>query len=318
MKSKDMAAYVPIVEQMADTALCFLKGHGISFPDAYPLPELRLSLERRTKLYGIYNKRNVLAELRRVQNNISITVSNDLCRRLDRFLHNLQLFLEGASSAASGFSIWQALKSEYKILEDSFNEQGSTGCEGTGAKFWQQIRGLYTKVNQLEIRQELSGVFSSEGRIVIYMNNIDAICQSQNLPLKFYLQSVLVHEYTHACHYADFMRQQNISDAEGFSLEKSLLRWSGANFGVSRASCVKESLARYMQAIWCREQDIDLANRLFADAYGEYVIQPNWPYAGAQELLLLEQEAGLKLFQNIWKASLTEWEQAYELLGVVD
>lgn len=309
---------MPVVQQMADTAICFLREQGICFPASYPMPELRLSMERRTKLYGIYNKRNVLTELKRLMSSFSkeaeLFEDEDGFYAAMSFMSRLELFLSGSNSAASSLKIWLQLEEEFDLLESMLSKMLRQSSNlGVRLKLWEQLVRLYAKVHQLEIKQQLSGVFSSEGRIVIYMNNIEAICMEQGLEMESYLQSVLVHEYTHACHYGDFMKQQK-SCADSFSLEKSMLRWSGAYFSISKTSCVKESLARYMQAVWCRANSPQLTERLFIEAYGEYVISPNWPYAGAQVLLLAESSAGLELFHRVWQASLLDWEQAYSLL----
>lgn len=275
-----------------------------------------MSLERRTKLYGHYNKRNVISEIKRLSDSYRAASaekqqSDELC-----FLKGLESFLSENDARKSSALIWIQLTRDFSLLKAKASDMDRK-CRSNDpdAKLWHQLAGIYNKVQQLEIRQQLSGVFSSEGRIVLYMNNIEAICKDEDLEMDEYLQSVLVHEYTHACHYGAFMEWQQKFTSKKFSLEKSMLRWSGAHFSISKTSCVKETLARYMQAVWCRENSADLSDRLFSDDYGEYVIAPNWPYAGAQMLLNLSKQEAEPLFNRIWQTSLIDWEQAYKLLS---
>lgn len=316
MKSGEMAAYTPLVEQMSERAICFLREQGIVFPAAYPMPELRLSLEKRTKLYGHYNKRNIISELKRLcgsfeKGTTHCGTEKQQCEEL-HFLKKLESFLSGNTAEESGIQVWRRLNGEFSLLNELSLDMEQR-CLGNNT-LRRRFVGLFNKVQQIEIKQNLSGVFSSEGRIVLYMNNIEAICRDKGLNMNEYLQSVLVHEYAHACHYGAFMEHLLKGNPANFSLEKSMLRWSGAYFSVSKTSCVKETLARYMQAVWCRDYSPDLSHRLFVDDYGEYVIAPNWPYAGAQMLLSLSRQEAEPLFYRIWQNSLTDWEQAYDLL----
>ena len=319
MKSKEIAAYVPLMEHMSEKAICFLREQGIVFPAAYPMPELQWSLEKRTKLYGHYNKRNIISELKRLCDSFE---DASVCFWTEKqhgevicFLEKLGAFLSGYTAEESGIQVWRQLNREFYLLNEQvvYTEQQCTG-NGGNTKLWRRLVGLFDKVQQIEIKQQLSGVFSSEGRIVLYMNNIETMCKDKGWNMNEYLQSVLVHEYTHACHYGAFMEHQLKCNSVNFSLEKSMLRWSGAYFSVNKTSCVKETLARYMQVVWCRYYSPDLSERLFVDDYGEYVIVPNWPYAGAQMLLSLPRREAEPLFYRIWQKSLNDWKRAYELL----
>lgn len=188
MKAKEMAAYVPLVQKLADTAIGFLADQGLRFPENYPMPELRLSLERRVKVHGIYNKHNVLAELRRLQHSfIKADIAAYHKSLLKAFLEKLALFLDGRSIDASGIKVWLQIEHDYYLLEKEINVIADLSFK---SRLWQQLVRLLAKVKELEIKQQLSGVFSSEGRITLYMNNIEAICYKQGLDMKAYLQSV--------------------------------------------------------------------------------------------------------------------------------
>lgn len=313
MKAKEMADYVPLVQKLADTAIGFLADQGLRFPENYPMPELRLSLERRVKVHGIYNKHNVLAELRRLQHSfIKADIAAYHKSLLKAFLEKLALFLDGRSIDASGIKVWLQIEHDYYLLEKEINVIADLSFK---SRLWQQLVRLLAKVKELEIKQQLSGVFSSEGRITLYMNNIEAICYKQGLDMKAYLQSVLVHEYTHACHYAAFMEARLTASADKAFLDKALLCWSGVYLGKGKVAVVKESLARYLQVLWCQINEPKLSIQLTTGDYGEYVIQPNWPYAGAQGIVALPRHEARLLFCTIWQASIMDWEQAYELLG---
>ena len=308
MKAKEMADYVPLVQKLADTAIGFLAEQGLRFPENYPMPELRLSLERRVKVHGIYNKHNVLAELRRLQHSfIKADIAAYHKSLLKAFLEKLALFLDGRIIDASGIKVWLQIEHDYYLLEKEINVIADLSFK---SRLWQQLVRLLAKVKELEIKQQLSGVFSSEGRITLYMNNIEAICYKQGLDMKAYLQSVLVHEYTHACHYAAFMEARLTASAD-----KALLCWSGVYLGKGKVAVVKESLARYLQVLWCQINEPKLSIQFITGDYGEYVIQPNWPYAGAQGIVALPRHEARLLFCTIWQASIMDWEQAYELLG---
>lgn len=318
MKSKEMAAYVPVVQKMADVAIGFLQAQGVVCSPGWSEPELRLSPERRIKIHGIYNKRNTVSELQRLLNSLGTEADraeqkHDY-KELAGFLQRLSLFLSDAGVEQCGAEAWKDLQREFAALEQCLPRVLSQTANLTvRLKLWQQLVRLFAKVQQLEIKQELSGVFSSEGRIVLYMNNIEAICKKMEMPMEPYLQSVLVHEYAHCCHYAAFMEAQS---AEHLAMDKAMLRWSGAYFSRRRVSAVKESLARYMQVLWCRENAPELALFLEAEPRGEYVICPNWPYAGARLLLKADRDEAKSLFASIWQSSLHTWEQAYSMLNV--
>lgn len=314
MKSREMADYVPLVRELADEAVCFLQAQGIVHPESWSEPELRLSLEKRTKLYGIYNKRNVAAELERLLVQYKRFDGKQEYRECGSFLEKLANFLAAKGTGPSGFEAWKNLQEDFSKLERLFTRNIADMDDwGMKLQLWQKLVRLYAKVQQLEIKQQLSGVFNSEGRVVIYMNNIEAICQKLRIALEPYLQSVLVHEYAHACHYAAFMDAQSFQ--EPLAAEKALLRWSGAYFSRSRVTVVKESLARYMQISWCRENVPKLAEMLTSEQMSEFVIYPNWPYAGAQILLEAESSIGKALFIRVFKTSLCDWEQAYDILS---
>ena len=54
----------------------------------------------------------------------------------------------------------------------------------------------------IKIEQPVKGSFFADGGIVIYYCNICELCAKDNLELKDYLASVLVHEIFHALHFA--------------------------------------------------------------------------------------------------------------------
>lgn len=319
MKSKEMAAYVPMVQEMADIAIEFLAERGLCFSADYQMPELSLSLEKRIKVHGIYNKHNVLAELRRLQRSFAAdwaSVSDkEALQAAAEFLTKLALFLEGAHTEDSGLHVWLQLKQSFEKLEVCFSVKATEPDMTIRLKLWQQLVRLFAKIQQLEIKQHLSGVFSSEGKITLYMNNIETICHERGFDMKAYLQSVLIHEYVHACHYAVFMDKKISDCGDKFSIEDAMLHWSGAYCGKKKAVAVKEGLARYVQILWCQIHEPVLAGSLRAREYGEYVIYPNWPYVGAQALLCLPLSEADELFYKLWKMSLIDWQPVYELLS---
>ena len=157
----------------------------------------------------------------------------------------------------------------------------------------------------VKIERPLRGSFFADGGIVIYYCNICELCEKEKLDFEGYITSVLAHEIFHALHFAA------CDSSKGW---QQVNYWNGAGFEAGKMNTVRESLAEYFRYLWLAEQQSkDLLVIMLKELLEPFANIPNYPYAGVRYLLPTEGLAKEK-FTAVFKSSLQNWHEAYELL----
>lgn len=272
----------------------------ISPVKSFVLPQIFFSGERRQQSFGVYHVQNVLREIERLRKNFS-----DVALEADSLAISLLQETEQFLRNKGDWQLWQQVRAMAKALQ-------ATRCS---SPLVLRTLALHGKCQRLLISQPVQAVFSSDNKITFYEENIKSIAGKQQLTMEEYLPVILVHELTHALHYAYVMEQQRAAyktDAEQYL--EALAYWSGEGYIKGQVRTVKEALARYVQYRWCSERHFALAQVMEQEHRDAGLIYPNWPYAGAASLLRKPvKESGL-LAQELWRASAVDWHGAYDCL----
>lgn len=179
---------------------------------------------------------------------------------------------------------------------------------------WQKKR------TQLKFQALVHGEFNEAGEIILYVNALREECTKHDLAYAAYYQSVLVHERLHYLHHkailqrfgatADFIQSEEYKKAQAY--------WFGAGADANCVRTVKESLAEFVRFLWCREQGYTALAEQAVDALsGVRAYYPAYPYAGMRGLCALYEKnpsAAISAWEELCRASLTSWQEAYRLI----
>lgn len=176
------------------------------------------------------------------------------------------------------------------------------------------------KLQQLKCTQLVHGEFRTSGQVVLYTRALQQECAHYGWDYVAYRQSVLVHEYTHALHFAAILARFGAcsSDVQTAAYKDALRYWYGGRTQAAQARTVKETLAEFSRYEWCCENGQDvLAQDLVQSLVGARAFYPSYPYAGVRPLCALYKREPLQAaaaFAKLWQVSLVDWQQAYKLL----
>lgn len=176
------------------------------------------------------------------------------------------------------------------------------------------------KLQQLKCTQLVHGEFAAGRGITLYTAAIAACAAARGWDYAAYYQSVLVHEYAHALHFAHILARFGArgDDVAGSAYQQALHYWYGAGTQALQARTAKEALAEFARYLWCCENGQQpLAQAVTQVLTGARAHYPSYPYAGVRPLCVLhaaDAQQALQQYAALFTASLKSWQQAYALL----
>ncbi len=176
------------------------------------------------------------------------------------------------------------------------------------------------KLQQLKCTQLVHGRFAPGRGITLYTAAIAADAAAGGWDYAAYYQSVLVHEYAHALHFAHILARFDACsrDVTSTAYQNALRYWYGDRTQALQARTVKETLAEFTRYLWCCENGWQpLAQAVTQSLTGARAYYPSYPYAGVRPLCALyaaDAQQALEQYAALQAASLQSWQQAYALL----
>lgn len=176
------------------------------------------------------------------------------------------------------------------------------------------------KLQQLKCTQPAHGRFAPGRGITLYTAAIAADAAENGWNYAAYCNSVLVHEYAHALHFAHILARFGAcgSDVTGAAYQEALRYWYGDRTQALQARTVKEALAEFARYLWCCQNGWHaLAQAVTQALTGARAYYPSYPYAGVRGLCQLhaaDAQQALEQYAALHAASLLSWQQAYALL----
>ena len=176
------------------------------------------------------------------------------------------------------------------------------------------------KLRQLKCTQLVHGRFAPGRGITLCTAAIAADAVANSWDYAAYYDSVLVHEYAHALHFAHILARfgASSSDVTSTAYQSALRYWYGGRTQALQARTVKEALAEFARYLWCCENGQQtLAQAVTQALTGARAHYPSYPYAGVRSLCALhaaDAQQSLERYAALHAASLLSWQQAYTLL----
>ncbi len=176
------------------------------------------------------------------------------------------------------------------------------------------------KLQQLKCTQLVHGRFAPGRGITLYTAAIAADAAEGGWDYAAYYQSVMVHEYAHALHFAHILARfdASSSDVTSAAYQNALRYWYGGRTQALQARTVKEALAEFARYLWCCENGQHaLAQAVTQALTGARAYYPSYPYAGVRSLCALhvaDAQQALEQYAALHAASLLSWQQAYAVL----
>lgn len=176
------------------------------------------------------------------------------------------------------------------------------------------------KLAQIKFQTLVHGEFNEAGEIILYVNALREECAKRNLDYAAYYQSVLLHERLHYFHHQAVLQRFGATSSAIQSVEykKAQAYWFGIGADAAYVRTVKETIAEFGRFLWCREQGYAvLAEQAVAVLAGVRAYYPTYPYAGMRGLCALYEtktELAVRVWDKLWQASLSSWQEAYRLI----
>lgn len=129
----------------------------------------------------------------------------------------------------------------------------------------------------------MHGRFTPGKGITLYTAAIAADAAADGCDCAAYYQSVLVHEYAHALHFAHILARFDACcrDVTSTAYQSALRYWYGGRTQALQARTVKETLAEFTRYLWCCENGWKpLAQAVTQALTGARAYYPGYPYAG--------------------------------------